>query len=108
MPAYALFPYFSVGGLLYRVGRGAPASALDRGITPRESQLRSSAAISRAILRARSISEGFRDMAATRGCPPPPNFSASEARFFSADAAFQGLDPMEIFARTGDAVIPTE
>jgi hypothetical protein len=65
------------------------------------------AAISLATLRARTISPGPSEMAATRACPPPPYFSHSDARFTSAEASFQGLVPTEIFDRAGEALTPT-
>src|SRR5580693_6206564 len=69
---------------------------------------RSCAARSRATWRARGSSAGSKEMADTRGWPPPPNFSASEARFLSAVAWFQGLVPSETFARTAEELTLTE
>ena len=63
---------------------------------------------SRATSRARGISLGSNEIAATRGCPPPPNFSASDARFLSALAWFHGFVPRLTFARTADALTLTE
>jgi len=47
---------------------------------------RRTAVSSRATCRARGRSPGSNEIAATRGWPPPPYFSASEARFLSAAA----------------------
>src|SRR5437870_4744139 len=58
----------------------------------------------RATSLARAISDGSKEIAATRWWPPPPYFSASDARFWSAVARFQGLVPRETFARTADAL----
>src|SRR5580692_4975379 len=69
---------------------------------------RSWAARSRATWRARGRSAGSKEMAETRGWPPPPNFSASEARFLSAVDWFHGLVPRETLARTADELTLTE
>src|SRR5258708_4821985 len=75
---------------------------------PQDYFARRAAANSRATSRARGKSFGSKDMAETRGCPPPPNFSASEARFWPAAAWFQGLVPRETLARTMEALTLTE
>src|ERR1700732_3374485 len=49
-------------------------------------QARRTAVSSRATSRGRGRSLGSKEIAATRGGPPPPNFSASDARFLSAVA----------------------
>src|SRR5208282_1493909 len=69
---------------------------------------RSTAARSRATCRARSKSCGSNEIAETRGCPPPPYCSASDAKFWSAVAWFHGFVPRDTFARTGDALTLTE
>src|SRR5580704_10660283 len=103
------FPVFWVRGFAVERASGPGAQSLHwgRNRSPR-TYARSSAAISRATSRARARSEGLREIAATLGWPPPPNFSASDARFFSAEPGFQGLEPMEILARVADALMPTE
>src|SRR5215472_2724357 len=66
------------------------------------------AARSRATSRACARFRGSKEMAETRGWPPPPYFSASEARFSLAVAWFHGFVPRETFARTAEALTLTE
>src|SRR6266404_2974639 len=70
--------------------------------------LRRVATSSRATSRARGRSPGSNEIADTLGWPPPPNFSASDAKFLSAVAWFHGFVPNETLARTADALTLTE
>src|SRR3984957_3059315 len=96
-------------GWILRCERKLPSDTLIR--RPRgylRQRPRRSATSSRATSLARGISCGSKDMADTRAWPPPPNFSASEARLASAFARFQGFVLRETFARTADALTLTE
>src|SRR6202023_1290186 len=96
-----------------RGSEGIPACRGGQGPVPRRSHnvtagARRTATSFCATSRARGRSLGSKEMAATRGCPPPPYCSASEARFLSAVAWFHGFVPSETLARCADELTLTE